>query len=63
MWQGSNNKKENIMSEEWGYGDCRDSCINYAIEGVYACYECAAEMDRAQEQEENECYFGRGSQG
>lgn len=36
------------MSEDVGYGDCRDTCVQYAIESDFACEGCAAEMD-------NEC--------
>lgn len=41
-----------------GYGDCRDSCMAFLIEGEFACLECAEEMDRAEHQEEEQEYYG-----
>lgn len=52
-----------LTSLDFGYGDCRDSCMAYAIESEHACEACADEERRELEQEENECWFGRGSQG
>ena len=42
------------MSEDIGYGDCRDGCMSYLIEGEYACQRCAEIMDLEMEQEESE---------
>lgn len=42
------------MSEEFGYGDCRDSCIQYQIEGNYACIQCAEDEQQAMIDEENQ---------
>lgn len=49
------NKNEGVlMSEDYGYGDCRDSCIQYAIEGEYACDQCFEDAEQAMRDEEKE---------
>jgi len=49
------------LTEDFGYGDCRDWCNDYLIEGEHACQRCYEEEQMAMEQEEED-YFGEGIQ-
>lgn len=40
------------MSEDLGYGDCRDGCVQYAIESDFACMDCDSNMEDEYPEEE-----------
>lgn len=42
------------MSEDYGYGDCRDGCMQHMIEGEHACQKCGELEEMEMEQEEEE---------
>jgi len=46
------------VSEDYGYGDCKDTCPAYAIESEYACMRCAEQMDEEMRQEEEDWMEG-----